>query len=499
MKLSKKFVALARVSSREQEKEGFSLEVQEEGLERGARQRGGKIVRMFRIAETATKPQERQVFKEFLAYCKENAADLHGALFYKVDRAARNLFDYVELERLEVENKLEVIYVTQPTENTPAGRMMRRTLANMASFYTEQQSLDVRDGLSRRVQSGLFISRAPHGYLNVRRDGRSLVEVDGRGGGNIRRIFDLYVYHGHTLDSLGDQLEAEGLYYTSSQRRFSRSKLHSILRDRAYIGEVQHQGQWFPGTHEPLVDHATFARAQVLLGNKIYQHHDLTYGGELVACGHCGRPITGEQKTKKTKHGSKTYVYYRCSRYNAPNHPRVRVQESELDGQVLAMFDRIRIRDEGVRDWFAQVLRAKNRTDLQSTKERIADLNRQISGLREQEERLLNLRLLEEIDGSTYSRKSTELRDRVAQLSLQIEACDRGRAEYGDLAEKVFELSQSLTEKWLSADPRTRRRLLEIVCLNFHLVDVSLVPEIRKPFDVLAEGLISNKSRGDRI
>jgi hypothetical protein len=35
------------------------------------------------------------------------------------------------------------------------------------------------------------------------------------------------------------------------------------------------------------------------------------------------------------------------------------------------------------------------------------------------------------------------------QVSSQIEACDRGRAEYGDLAENVFERSLSLTEKWL--------------------------------------------------
>ena len=82
---------------------------------------------------------------------------------------------------------------------------------------------------------------------------------------------------------------------------------------------------------------------------------------------------------------------------------------------------------------------------------------------------------------------------------MQIEACDRDRAEYGDLAAKVFELSQSLTEKWLNADVRAKRRLLEIVCLNFSLVDVTLVPEMRKPFDVLVEGLVSNNSRGDMI
>jgi len=51
----KQFVALARVSSREQEREGFSLEVQEEALKRYALQEGGEIIRLFKIAETASK------------------------------------------------------------------------------------------------------------------------------------------------------------------------------------------------------------------------------------------------------------------------------------------------------------------------------------------------------------------------------------------------------------------------------------------------------------
>ena len=86
-----------------------------------------------------------------------------------------------------------------------------------------------------------------------------------------------------------------------------------------------------------------------------------------------------------------------------------------------------------------------------------------------------------------------------AETKLQIERLDRGRAEQAEIALKVFELSQTLKEKWVGADYRAKRRLLEIVCLNFRLDDVSLVPTIRKPFDVLAEGLDSDQNRGDRI
>ena len=109
------------------------------------------------------------------------------------------------------------------------------------------------------------------------------------------------------------------------------------------------------------------------------------------------------------------------------------------------------------------------------------------------------LRINDEVDAELFGRKQLELRDREAMLKLRMEALDRSHHEQADLAVKVFELSQTLTEKWLTADYTEKRRILEIVCLNFRLDDATLVPEIRKPFDVLIEGLSVPSSRGDRI
>ena len=76
---------------------------------------------------------------------------------------------------------------------------------------------------------------------------------------------------------------------------------------------------------------------------------------------------------------------------------------------------------------------------------------------------------------------------------------DRSHDENADIAVKAFELSQSLRAKWVTADFAAKRRILEIVCLNLRLDDVTLCPTMRKPFDVLAEGLLSKESRGDWI
>ena len=492
----KRYVALARVSSREQEREGFSLEVQEAALRRYAAQHGGEIVRLFRIAETASKRDERRTFKEMIAYAKKHAIELDGLLFYKVDRAARNLSDYVELERLESEYDVPFISVSQQTENNPAGRMMRRTLANMASFYTEQMAVDIRQGLARRVQEGWFVGKAPYGYRNVRHSGRSVVDIDAPAAANVRRIFQLYAYENQTLEGVVKQLAAEGAVFRESTPRFCRTSIHNMLIDRCYIGEIQFRGQWYPGKQEPLIDRATWDRVQVLLGGHGQTTHTLTYASGWMRCNHCGFCITGERKIKQTKQGERGYNYYRCTQYRTPGHPKVRVTETELDRQVLAIFDKMRIEDDEVREWFRAVLASKTKDDQQDSRDQRAELQRQSTLLVEQQDKLLSLRLDDQIDQDTFARKQTQLRDRSAAIKLQLEALDRSHDETAELATKVFELSQTLRQQWLMADYAAKRRILEIVVLNCQLDGATLVPTIRKPFDVLAEGLVSKNSGG---
>ena len=115
------------------------------------------------------------------------------------------------------------------------------------------------------------------------------------------------------------------------------------------------------------------------------------------------------------------------------------------------------------------VLRSKTRDDQDKSKADKQDLVRQSSLLREQQDRLLNLRLLNEIDATIFAKKQRELRDREADIKLRIDAADRSHHEMVDLAVKVFELSQTLRDKWLTANYPEKRQILEILCLNYRL------------------------------
>lgn len=309
-------------------------------------------------------------------------------------------------------------------------------------------------------------------------------------------MYQLYAYENHTLDGIVRRFAEDGILYRPSLPRWSRTSIHNMLNDRAYIGEIQYRGGWYSGKHEPLIDRSTWERVQALLGGGNRQSHTMTYAAEFMQCGHCGHQITGELKIKKTKAGPKEYLYYRCTRYSQSGHTRCRVTEAELDCQVLAIFNAIRIQDDDVREWFRAVLVSQTRDSQLESRQQRSELQRQNTLLVNQQDRLLNLRIADQIDEETFARKQTELRDRIASIKLQLDVLDRNHDEIAELALKVFELSQTLTIKWLTADYAEKRRILEILCLNCRLVDGKLSPTIRKPFDILAEGLFVPESGG---
>ena len=76
-----KYIAWARVSSREQKAEGFSLDVQLDAFEDYARREKIEIQKTFEVAETGTRAEERKQFREMIAYAKKHAHELDGTLF----------------------------------------------------------------------------------------------------------------------------------------------------------------------------------------------------------------------------------------------------------------------------------------------------------------------------------------------------------------------------------------------------------------------------------
>jgi site-specific DNA recombinase len=94
-------VIYARVSSKEQEKEGFSIPAQLKLLKEYAGAQGFAVAQEYVDVETAKKTG-RAAFGEMIAYLKAHPA-VRVMLVEKTDRLYRNLKDWVIVDELEVE------------------------------------------------------------------------------------------------------------------------------------------------------------------------------------------------------------------------------------------------------------------------------------------------------------------------------------------------------------------------------------------------------------
>ncbi|MEK6701065.1 MAG: recombinase family protein [Planctomycetota bacterium] len=490
----KQFVAWARVSSVKQKKEGFSLEDQEARLLEFAGRLGGTVAKLYRIAETASKRAERGTFRELVAYVKKHAAMLDGVLFVKVDRAARNIRDWADLEELAEQTKVPLFFPDQPSGETPAGRMQRRMSAVFASYQTDQQGDDVKAGLKRRVESGLPLGRH-YGLRNLRVNGRSLVEPDPINAPKVKRIFELYAYHSHTLVSLADALARQGVIYTDRRPRFPKATLFDLLTNRHYIGEARHAGIWYPGTFEAIVDLATFQAAQDKFGGRVFRKPQITFASCLIRCDHCDYVVTGEKVRKKLANGTvKEFTYYRCCQNGRPGHPYARIPEREVDAQVVEFFGRLEVKDPSVRQWIVEVIRAKAHTAGAQNKQHRDELARQQAQVEGKLKALLDLRVDGEVSQDEYAAKRRELHERQTAIRLQLETSDRDDREIAEQAVKTFELSQTLKTRWKTADPAAKRAILDILCESVRLNQRKVLFLARKPFSLLENAALSQTS-----
>jgi len=108
-----KSVIYARVSSKEQEQEGFSIPAQLRLLNEHALQNNHKIIKEFVDVETA-KRAGRENFNLMIEYLKKNA-DIKAVLCEKTDRLSRNFRDIAILDDLVSQQNLSIVLVKENT------------------------------------------------------------------------------------------------------------------------------------------------------------------------------------------------------------------------------------------------------------------------------------------------------------------------------------------------------------------------------------------------
>jgi site-specific DNA recombinase len=234
-------------------------------------------------------------------------------LVYRVDRLARSIRGLAQI--IDELDQAGVIFrsATEPFDTgTPAGRMMVQMLGVFAEFERALIVERITAGLERKAARGGWCGgRRPYG-LDIA-ENRDHLQRNPTEAPLIPVIFDRYVNSQHGSSMLAKWLNESG-YRTKSGRLWSAASVITVLRNRAYLGEIYYRGNWYPAPHEPLIPQELFEHAQAILterGEDRAQRRtnasDYLLTGR-VRCGRCGQAYVGT-----AAHGrSGRYMYYTC-------------------------------------------------------------------------------------------------------------------------------------------------------------------------------------------
>ena len=476
-------VVYTRVSSKEQEKEGFSIPAQQKLLQSYAEDQGFNVVREFVDVETA-KRAGRSGFDEMTAFLRRNHAKCRTLLVEKTDRLYRNLKDYVTLDELDLDIHLVKENQIFSRDSRSAEKFMHGMKVLMAKNYIDNLSEEARKGMLEKAEQGTWPSYAPLGYKNVDGDnGKKIVVPDPQFAPIVKRLYVLCSEGTYSVKELATSLGSEGLHYRSGNK-MATATVHKILRNRVYSGQFEWAGRVFKGTYEPLVSLDLWNRVQAVLDQRLAKRskkndHNFLFTG-LVTCGHCGCALVGEIKKGK-------YIYYHCTGFKGKcAEPYVR--EEVLESDFSHLLRKLAL-DQEIADWVCTALKESHADERKLHDEAIARLKSEHQRLGNRLETLYEDKLDGRIDSQFYDRKSKDWRAEQSKLLQLIGDHEKAEQSYMDEGVRIVELAQKAGDLFDKQVPSEKRRLLNCVMSGATWKEGALEIQFRQPFDMLIDAV----------
>src|SRR5580700_6155993 len=233
-------VLYARVSSKDQEKEGFSIPAQLRLLRDYAASKGFVIAEEFTDVETA-RVSGRTKFNEMLLFLKKHQKACRTILVEKTDRLYRNI------SRSSRSNE----------------QFVHGIKVLMARNYSQNLGEETVKGMTEKARAGIYPSSAPGDHNSDGPNSKRIILPDPEAAPIIALVFERFASGNCSIKQLASQLNAEGVKLRGL--KFHRSTLHQILRRRLYSGDFDWNGATCSGAHEPLVTRELWQRVQGLL------------------------------------------------------------------------------------------------------------------------------------------------------------------------------------------------------------------------------------------
>lgn len=175
----------------------------------------------------------------------------------------------------------------------------------------------------------------------------------------------------------------------------------------------------------------------------------------------------------------------------------MRRRQDQLEETIRQNLAGLRIPDDERRAWFRRHLAAMCDDQVRVREEQNRQARKRLTELEQIQQRLLDAYLVGAVEKDAFTARSGEMKIEEGRLQERLGDAKSAGKEVGQCVLEVFDFAQDAAKSWTVSGTEARRTILGRVLLKRSLSATSLVTTKRKPFDVLAERPISEKTRGD--
>lgn len=475
--MNKKAIIYARVSSKEQEKEGFSIPAQLKFLREYAKRNNFTVVKEFAEAETA-KQKGRPVFTEMLTYLSNNI-DVKDVLVEKTDRLYRNFKDYVILEDYDLSTHLVKEGEILNKDSRSHQKFIHGVKVLMAKNYIDNLSEEVKKGFQEKVEQGGYPHAAPMGYKNNKE--LHTIEIEEHGSRMIKAMFEFYATGNYSLWTLRKKVIDEGLTAHYRDKKIPTSMVGRILRNPIYYGVIPFKGKIYTGNHGAIISKELFDIVQEILDSnakrKSKAARKFTYTG-MINCSNCGCLITAELKKGK-------YIYYHCTNAKR-NCTKEYIREEVIEKQFEGILKILKMDEKGL-ELTRDALRLSFVDEKRYHDNMIAKLESELNISQERFDKVYMDKIDGKISEDFWSRKSKDFTTQQDKIIEAIELHKKANRNYFDGGIRLLDLADKAYELYVQQNPEEKREFLNYIISNSVISGSNLSVELKEPFFSVAE------------
>ena len=413
--------------------DGFSVEYQIAEINDYCN-RNGWILEKIHVDQALTAKQVagREAFFDLLNCIVNSEVDV--VIVYKMNRMFRNAEESHVYRKKFRQHGVKIISVTEPIdEQTSAGRLTAKMLANLDQYQSEIIADFVRSSLREMTRQGYYIGGyIPLGYTLVeethgkkKRKRYQILESEAL---HVKKCFELYA-DGFSLLYILHYLQDAGIKGRRG-KSIGRTTLRRLLQNDMYIGTLRFVTE---GYDDLIVPDAIPAIIDLDVWNRVQarheenrpvaprKHRELYPLTGKITCGYCGQHFFGIScKVYKSDGSPYHYKYYVCSkRGSAHKCSPKRIRKEQLEKIAISAIKQHILNDDMIKE-IAQKAASMSINDQKDTAAEIKAIKQKIAEIDETIDLFIEMRRKNEMSPEVIRRKSDAAESEMKRLQAEL-------------------------------------------------------------------------------